>query len=422
MENRNGDIGLILSGQELAVVGADDAVRRFLGELQLNPDAGRTAKKATLDAVAAATGLSTLSAGLAGQTYTLTADSAKALSKLQEYNVDGSGTLAGVIRGAKGQIATHARFEPTQLNPVVVSNLATLAAVAALRAAIADLEKVVEAMDVKIDRLLADNRAKAMGEVQGITHVLTKVYALYEETGLVSETAWAQVSGHSTALAQSLSYALNQLDAITESLGARSAVDRASAAQLASDTELREWLVLLAACQANHARLDALEIAHAAQASEGAFEAHVKAVRDAAAHRKEMTGLRLQKLNDAVSTAADVKDLNRVLNPLRTRSTLDAAENIQRMVQEFAKIYGLENLVYGTVERESWRKSLGDLGAMTRGVIGSSAASVPQILNQVKPPAQALRAVKFGRLKGAGKDQNEIEPSMATDQTDGTIS
>lgn len=46
------------------------------------------------------------------------------------------------------------------MNLLVMSNLATLTAKMALRSAVALLEELAHAMDVKLDRLLEDNRAR----------------------------------------------------------------------------------------------------------------------------------------------------------------------------------------------------------------------------------------------------------------------
>ncbi|RJT78018.1 hypothetical protein D6T63_13800 [Arthrobacter cheniae] len=398
MDQPTQDLGLFVSGNEVAVVGETDVVQRFMNELAVRPELGQKAKRPTIEAVAAATGLSTLAgSSLGGTTFTMTADSAELLKKYSQFNPDGP--VAGIIRGAKGRIASTAKFEPAQMNPMVVSNVAALSAAAALKAALADLEQLVEAMDIKLDRLLSDNRAQALGNVQGVTLVLEKAYALYQETNRISETTWAQVSTHSTVLGQSTSYALNQLDAIADSLSKGSTAERSDAITLASGTELQTWLVLLAACQANQERFDALEIAHVTKSEPEEVSAHMQAISAAAERRRTLTALRLQRLNDAVSATADIHDLARVITPLRARSTLNAAESIQSVVATFAGIYGLEGLVYGAVERESWRKSLTDLTAQTRQLVGSAASSVPGAVGKAKPQVQKLRDIELSRPK-----------------------
>ena len=426
MEQQSQELGLFVTGSEVAIVGGTDIVHKLLQDLAIRPEVIRQAKRATIDAVAAASGLgATTGSSVVGKTFTMTAESAELLNKYGQFNPDGP--VAGIIRGAKGRIASTAKFEPAQMNSMVMSNVAALSAAAALKAALADLEQLVEAMDIKLDRLLSDNRAQALGDVQGITLVLEKAYALYEETGRVSETTWAQVSGHSTSLAQSSSYALNQLDGIGDSLTTGGAAERADAIKLANHTELQSWLVLLAACQANQDRFDALEIARVAKIEPLEVEYHLQAIATSADRRREFTAQRLQKLNDAVSNTAAINDLSRVISPLWSKSVLDAAEAIQATVARFATIYGLENLVYGAVERESWRKSLTDLTAQTRQLVGTAASSVPGAVGKAKPQVQKLREIEFSRPKwtkrakgdqpqelGAREEQQAISPPSDT--------
>lgn len=406
MEQQGQELALVIDGNEVALAGSTDLVERFMQELAIRPELARKAKRATIDAVTAAAGLSTLTGSpIDGRTFTMTAESVKLLEKYKQYNPDGP--VAGIIRGAKGRIASTTKFEPAQLNPLVASNMATLSAAAALKAALADLEQLVEAMDIKLDRLLSDNRAQALGDVQGVTLVLEKAYALYEETGRVSETTWAQVCGHSTSLAQSSSYALNQLDVIVESLTTGGPSERSDAMKHASRSETQSWLVLLAACQANQDRFDALEIAHVARSEPHEVEHHVRAIQTAAARRRELTAHRLQKLNDTVSTTANINDLARVISPLRSNSTLDSAETIQGTVAKFAAIYGLDDLVYGAVERESWRKSLTDLTAQTKQIVGTAASSVPGAVSKARPQVQKLREIEFSRPKWSKRTKDE---------------
>ncbi|WP_024476653.1 hypothetical protein [Arthrobacter sp. CAL618] len=411
MDLENHDLGIFVSGKEAVIVGDTDLIQKFMRELSVSPEAAVTAKKATLDAVAAATGIAAVVTSMTGQTFTLTPESARLLARFKEYNPDGP--LAGLIRGTKGQIVGNSKFEPALMNPTAMSNVAALSAAAALKAALADLEQLVEAMDIKIDRLLSDNRAHALGDVQGMTQVMEKAYSLYEATGRISETTWAQVSFHSTSLAQSSSYALNQLDLIADSLLTGNATEKADAVKHASEAELRSWLVLLAACQVNQTRMDTLEIVHAAKSAPDDLQHHITAVERAAATRHQMAGLRLQKLNDAVTKVSDINDFSRVVSPLRSKSTLNAVETIHQTIGQFATIYGLEGLVYGTVERESWRKSLSDLTNQTRTAIGTAASSVPSAVGKAKPQMQKLREIEFSRpkwpRKSGAKEQTALE-------------
>lgn len=382
-------------------------MQRFIRDLAVRTDLTQKAKTATIEAVAAATGLNVLAdSSTTGATFTMTAESAALLKKYREYNPDGP--VAGIIRGVKGQIASTAKFEPAQVNPMMVSNVAALSAAAALKAALADLEKLVEAMDVKLDRLLSDNRAKALGDVQGITMVLEKAYTLYQETNRISETTWAQIANHGTSLGQASSHALNQLDFIADSLISGSATDRSNAITAASKTDIRSWLVLLAACSANQDRFDALEVAHVAKAEPNDVDPHLRAIKEAELRRRALIAVHLQKLNDAVSLISEVNDFSRVVSPLRSRATLNAAEKIQTDVACYANVYKLDGLVYGKVERESWRKSLSDLTTHTKDMVGTAGGSLPGAVSKIGPHVQKLREIERPRLTRSGRARSEL--------------
>ncbi|CAI3794002.1 hypothetical protein NKCBBBOE_00949 [Pseudarthrobacter sp. MM222] len=215
--------------------------------------------RGTADLVTNATGRGSVLSSLDGSWVQLTPESYQRLVELAKFNLSQDGVFTGVLRGAIGQIDSCAQFTTGGMNPLVISNLATLTATMALRNAVAYLEELAQAMDVKLDRLLDDNRARAVGDVQGLTQVLLRAFELYEETGKITDTAWSQVAGHATALAQASSHALAQIENLTQSLNGRS---KASTAEAVAEKELRSRLVILAACQANQQRLETLELVH----------------------------------------------------------------------------------------------------------------------------------------------------------------
>lgn len=282
----------------------------------------------------------------------------------------------------------------------------------ALRSAVAQLEDLAQAMDVKLDRLLEDNRAQALGDVQGVTQVLLRAFELYEETGKITDTAWSQVAGHATALAQSSSHALAQIGILTQSLDARSISDKASAAELIADKELRSWLVILAACQANQQRLETLELAHLRQRDPEAVEAHAASIQRSAFRREQAATNGLQSLRDALTSAANVSDFNRVRSPQKSRSLLDSAESALRLIRVFAEIYGLEDLLHNEVERETWRKSLADLAKNTTTAVSSVAKAVPVGIAKAGGDVVIRAASQIEAQRSSGKD----EPELASDK------
>lgn len=93
-----------------------------------------------------------------------------------------------------------------------------------------------------------------------------------------------------------------------------------NATEIAADNELRSWLVILAACQANQQRLETLELVHLRQRDPEAVGAHAASIEVSAARREHAAVDRLQSLLDALKSAANVNDFNRVRSPQKSRS------------------------------------------------------------------------------------------------------
>lgn len=358
----SGDIGLLQS--LFLSIGIDSSEASRVGQ-------------GTADLAAVGAGLGALSTSLDGAWVQLTPDSHMRLVELMKHNVPTDGVFSGVIRGEKGRIDSFMQFTAGGINPNAMASLATLAAIMALRSAIAQLETLVQSMDVKLDQLLQDNRADALGDINGLTQVLTRAVDLYDETGRVTDTAWSQIAGHATALAQASSHALAQIGVMTKSIATGQFASRADAVKSLTDSELRHWLVILAAAQANQIRLETLELAHLGARNPEAVPSHAAAIKSAAERRQLTASNHLRALISAIATTSDVSDFNRLKNPLKSRALLDSAEQAIEIIGVFGEIYGLQDLAHHDVERESWRKSLSDLTKSTTTAVASAAKSVP---------------------------------------------
>jgi hypothetical protein len=371
------EVGIHVSGDAAVLTGDRGLVESLMAKLDIDSTHVDRLGQGSADLLAQATGVAAVAAAIDGSWVRLTPESTRRLAELAQFNLSQDGLFSGVFRGSMGRIDSFAQFTTGGMNPVAMANLATLTATMALRRAVAQLEELAEAMDVKLDRLLDDNRAKALGDVQGLTVVLTRAFELYEATGRISETAWSQIAGHATSLAQASSHALAQIATMTQTLNAKSLAEKASAAESIAAKELRSWLVILAAAQANQQRLETLELVHVRQHDPDAVEAHAAAIRSAAANRSTAVTARVQELVDALTAAANVSDFNRVRSPQKSKMLLDSAERAVELIGVFAQIYGLDGLTTGEVERESWRKSLTDFAKTTGNVVSSGARAVP---------------------------------------------
>ena len=407
------ELAVHVAGRGALVAGDPGLVQSFLQNIGVVATDTSRVGQGTADLAAVAAGLAAVSTSLDGTWVQLTSDSHTRLMELFKHNLPANGVFSGVIRGEMGRIDSFLQFTPGGLNPVAMTNIANLTAIMALRKSIAQLETLVQSMDIKLDQLLQDNRAKALGDINGLTQVLTRAVNLYDETGRVTETAWSQIAGHATALAQASSHALAQIEAMTKSISPDSFAKQVNAVETLADSELRSWLIILAVAQANQLRLETLELAHLAVHSPEAVPAHAAAIESTAELRRLTASRQLQSLLDAISSTADVSDFNRLRNPFKSRAMLNSAESAMELIRIFGEVYGLQNLTLDEVERESWRKSFSDLTKSTTNAVTSAVKSVPVGIARVGGDVIVKAATQIEAKRGP-EDSTESGPDQFT--------
>jgi hypothetical protein len=372
------DVEIVLSENGALVAGPDAAVEALLARLDLPQTSakpvGRSVKNLFLDLSSAAA----VASAYDPKWLRMTSESYGRMQELGGFQLSADGLISGVLRGDMGRIDSILKFDLAgDMNPVMLAQTASLAQTMALRHAIDQLESLVETMDVKLDLLLEDNRNAAIGDVQGLTHVLSRAYTMHEKSGRISETVWSQIAGHASALAQAEAKARSHIESIAASVGAQTFGERADAIHRAADGEIQHWLVILAAVDVNQQRLDVLEVAHLRERDGDAVVAHAEAARASLDDRRRVLRDTVQRLSDALAIAGDVSDANRVRNPLRTRKFIQQAEHALKLVSAFAEVTGID-VTTGELEREPWRKSVADLAKGTVSEAKAVAVAVPK--------------------------------------------
>lgn len=384
MNTDNTEVGLCISGDSAVVTGPKDLVANVLDELGVRSSTTAKLGQSMADVAAGASGIAAMTSAMDGRWFQMTAESHNKLTQLANYNPPQNGLLSGVLRANKGKIDSFLNFQRSSgLNPIAMSNVAALAGTLAVRSAVAQVEQLVQEMDVKLDQLLQDNRAEALGNVQGMTQILSRTYEIFEETGCVSDTAWDQIAGHATALAQSTSHCKRQIDSMTASLNSRAFADRADAARYIADGELRLWLAILAASHANQKRLEALELARLEHEDGTTLEVYLAASTKTAELEDSLVANQIGALLGALQSSADVSDFHRVRSPQKSHQLLDSVEETVARISRFEAIYGLEDLQLADTERETWRKSVADLAKTAGGSIATAAKRVPNSAGKV---------------------------------------
>jgi hypothetical protein len=413
-----GEIALHVDGESAIAVGDPAALALLFDRLDIDPTAPVPVGQAIADSAAALSGVSAVGMTLSGNWFQMTPESLAKFHELSPFNSAVDGVFSAALRGGEGRFETIAKLVQTGgVNPASVANVHALAAAMALRMAVKNLEDLVKTLDVKLERVLQDSRTREMGNVQGITHVLSKSYGVFEETGNITATSWDQVTTHATQLAQSHAVALDHLDSLTRGLSVDNFNKQLEGAELASSGELQHWLVLTAVCLANMARMDALEIAHARTHAGASAASHAAETKRASEERLAKTKDSVQALADAAARAGNVDAFNRVTSPFTAARIQKSTAKIQKLLSAFSDAFGMPS-ISEHAERRAWHESILDLAQeVGDGVVGAATAVTTGVASAPKAIGAAVEDSVLG-LAEQIRTRRESEPEGVVQKAD----
>jgi hypothetical protein len=133
-------------------------------------------------------------AASSGEYLRLTADG---LAKVKALGAqfDGSGALRGYVLDNGGKFAGQLTFEPVTLAAEQALALQTAALSLALRSAIANVQKAVERVEDKVEKINHHLDSRLRGDIIGTYRHLTAVVAATRDRGHLLEADWDSVSG-----------------------------------------------------------------------------------------------------------------------------------------------------------------------------------------------------------------------------------
>lgn len=378
MSDSDHQLSLYVDGKNALVAGDPTAIAELFRKLDVKPEDRANLGSGVADLLAGLAGAvaMAMSANIPGNSFHMTPESYARFLELVGSTEEKLGIVSGVLRQSDGRIDTIIELvSSSPVNPAAAANVQLMAATLAIRVALKDLDTLVQAVDVKLDTIVRDNRDEALGNVQGTTHVLDKAFGYFEETGRLNDALWDQVSGQAAALAQAHAVALNHLNTIADSLTVKNFGKRVNNAETAARGELKHWLVIAAVALTNMVRMDALEAVRSVQdgSDSPAHERHVAKARE---RRMATTSTAIQNLSDAISKAVDVDSFTRITNPLEMPKLYTAAEEMQRLLRVFTSSFGMPEPA--SIERTQWHETVIRLGQKAGDVVVNSAAAVAE--------------------------------------------
>lgn len=325
---------------------------------------------------------------------------------------------AGVVRGDKGRILKHLKFENAALlTPAAPAALSAMATQAALEAALDDIQQYLAAIDAKLDRLLKQRKVEVLGQLGGVTLSIDEAHSLYTHTGRISAVTWSKVQANSLALQTMQAEAVAQLDALADNLRDQTG-DIDGSAQVLAD--VREdapfWLGVLARCMALQDRQYVIELARVSDEDPDHLEAHHDGIKTARADRAQRIGQRLKAIRESVEGCADLSNLDRVANPFNSKRITSGANSVNQTITEFAEHAALDLTAHDHLETVTWGSAakavVGDIGSRAGaagGHVAGQARGVGVRLQERREEALASKLQKIRNKREAARGKSQVK-------------
>lgn len=417
MENESTELGIYVDGDAAMVVGGEGDIDRLIAHLSGGSGLkGRALPQNALSAVAGLAGMASRGQAGSGRWVKLTPESAARLQQLAGTNLPRQGTLSGVLRTSGGRIDQHLKFvlpKSAVLDPTGLSIVAAIALQLAIQQSVEELRKYLESMEVKLDQLLQNDRAEAMGEIRGITRIVSEAFDMYQQTGRVSSVSWEKVQQHPTSLAAFAAQSLEQIDSMTEKISQGSVAAKAKAAQQLATDELPFWLSILAVSLINQKRFHVLELARVDQEHPEDAQAHREIIAKHNQATEQNVARALRRLTAALEQAGRVGDLDRVLQPISAADLVQAVNQAHEQIGKFVSMAQTGPLAWTNAAAKDWSQSVADIaqksgdavGGVVKGIFtGVRGIAERAILEQAKRIEAEQEARKAQRGPGTDLD------------------
>lgn len=362
-----------------------------------------------------------------GRWMKLTPESAQ-LKKLAGAVEAKDGRLLGMVRGDKGQIVRHLRFEQagSLLTPAAPAALGALATQMAIEAALDDIQEYLEIIDAKLDRLLKQRKLESLGMLGGVTFAIEEAESISRETGVVSAITWSKVQANSLALQSMQAESVAQLNALGELVvQAGSDPDRIAAALGDVTEDAPFWLGILARTIALQDRQYRLEMQRVAESTVDELESHREGIRIARGERLRRIGAALATIATSLREATETSTLTKVLNPLSVPRVVSRVNAVNAELARFAVQAGLGDLSDEEVAATPWGAAVHTLLGDTAGAINATsvdaAGKVTGFLTTTGSEAIAGARSLGRRVESFGLSRKRPEdpkvPELESDET-----
>lgn len=401
------ELTLCVEPEGLLVCGDQNVVTKYIAQLRLlTEDAIETADisptMAGHAAAAAAGGWS-----LAAQVGEFVRLAPKTVKDLQSNHAipTGDGYFHGVLRNSAGKFSHQVQWQPANLAPTKLLSVQMFAIQVALATAIDSVQKSIERVEGKVERVLALAEASRAGDVRGHYVVLERLVGKLDEHHVLTNTDWESVAGLGPDLVLTIERLREHIKRTLAGFDPTKPVnERADYLRRAvEDNRLGETLHLLVVSEQSLYLWQRLRIARV-QAVESE---HLKMVLDDArgllADHAEKDG---RLLNHARQHLSEYSRMNR-LDGFRWGATHNLAHDITQLRSDldgFAQARGQQVSEWVDPEKPTVGDALAEVGSIAVAAGGSAAAAAGRAIGA----GAGLLGRAVGNLVGAaGNDAGD---------------
>lgn len=346
------EVVLVNDGDGIALIGDKSTVDLFLRANELQ---SREISLEKFQPLVAATGSALLVgselAANSGRWIKLTEKSAKLL-KQGTAMAGSSANVSRTVLVEGGKTKHILEFTKSVANPSVLAGVGGIMAQVAMQQALDEITDYLARIEGKVEDVLRAQKDKVLSEIIGVGLVIDDAMVIRSQVGRVSETTWSKVQGASSAIANTQSYALRQLDAIAEKLERKRADKDLKAAITEAEKLVPEWLSVIARCFQLESALGVLELDRVLEESPSELDAHRQALQLNRAKRNEVVAVQITRLLDRVSGASQTAFKGILIHPLSARSISTSASSINALTEDFAEHMGFSADRFELQQRE----------------------------------------------------------------------
>ncbi|HEY8588748.1 MAG TPA: hypothetical protein VIL55_04250 [Naasia sp.] len=352
------EIQLISDGDGLAVIGEPDAVDRFLAsEGLVSTDLGLPRLRSVLGTGAAAAQAGSEIAASSGRWVKLTAESAEQVKKFGLMDTNTPGVKHAMI-GRPGAIKGWLQLADTPrsllTNPAVLTGAAGIMAQLAMQQAMAEVTDYLAAIDAKLDDVLRAQKDATVAQMIGVGVQVDEAMRLREHVGRVSEVTWSKLHAAPGTIAATQAYALRQIDALAEKLASTGKVGALASATKAGESEVREWLGVLARCAQLQDAIAILELDRVLESAPEDLDGHRRGLEAARRARLDAIARSTEQLLDGLDAASGTANAKVLTHPSKSRAVVRESNRLGTAVSDFHGRLGIES-ARQPLEARRWR-------------------------------------------------------------------